>query len=89
MKFDDIWQRIVRNAGQTFHTKLDLPFTYEVSGDDLLPFRNGNWVHRYIPKKDIQYVHDNGPYRGPSEINQVVQGPSYVWAIMNDKRITG
>ncbi len=87
MNFEDIWQRIVERAGETFYTITNLEFTYKVIENHVLPYRDGRFVGRRLPKNSFQLVNDSGPYPGPGAINQAVQGPSYVWAILNDERI--
>jgi len=89
MNFDGTWQRIIEHSGEIFCAVRNLEFTYELIEDCMLPYRDGNFVGRKIHRNDFQYVFDNGPYTGPGDINQLVQGPSFVWAILNDTRIIG
>ena len=89
MIFEVIWKRIKKHKGEAFYTKTGLPFTYEVQKNYVRPYRNGNWVRRNIPRSNFEYAYENGPYKGPGEINLDVQGPTFVWAILNDDRITG
>ncbi|MGA9347269.1 MAG: hypothetical protein WBW48_00500, partial [Anaerolineae bacterium] len=35
--FGEIWNRIVAHEGETFHTKNDKPFTYEIKGEGFYP----------------------------------------------------
>lgn len=94
MNFEEIWLRIVEHANETFHTITNLPFTYKVVDNNVLPYRNVKFVGRKLPRNSFQLVNDSGPYPGPGAINKAtqcasVQGPAFVWAILNDKRIIG
>ena len=40
-----------------------------------------------ILKSEIEKAYHLLPLDGPGEINNIIQGPSYVWAILNDERI--
>jgi len=81
--FDDCWNRIRRNAGNQFHTIMGLPFTYSIDGNYVIPSR----TDYKISKKDFEKVFRLRPLRGLGEISNEVRGPSYVWAIMHDRRI--
>lgn len=83
--FSQIWSRIVASAGQTFKTKTNLPFTYEVKGDSIFPSRTQYRISRSEFEKAYQLV----PLAGPGKINAVVRGPAYVWAILHDGRVSG
>lgn len=86
--FHEVWSRIDSLAGVTFTTKRGLEFTYELDGNAVVPIRDGQSVYR-ISMKDFEEVFATMPLGGPGDINDVVRGPAYVWAILNDKRITG
>jgi len=78
-----IWKNIIANEGNLFHTINGKEFTYRVNGNKLIT----NRTSRNITKNDIEKAFNLLPLIGPSAINNLVQGPSYVWAILNDKRI--
>ncbi|MDR2717052.1 MAG: hypothetical protein LBB89_03175 [Treponema sp.] len=78
-----IWNNIIANEGNTFYTISGKEFTYRINGNFLITDR----TERNIPKNDIEKAFNSLPLNGPSEINNLVQGPSYVWAILNDNRI--
>jgi len=42
-----------------------------------------------LPKSDFAIAYDLMPVDGPGAINKKVHGPSYIWAILHDKRISG
>ena len=82
--FEVIWKRIGACQGQTFRTITGLPFTYEIIGSTLVPSRT-----RYqISRSDFKKASELAPTSGPGEIQNIVRGPSYVWAILHDKRIS-
>ncbi len=78
-----IWKRLKRLEGEHFVTKTGLPFTYEISGNSLTPSRT-----KYnIGIRDFENALKEMPLRGPGEINDIVRGPAYVWALLNDERV--
>lgn len=83
MSFDDCWLKILQNEGQTFKTITGLDFTYTMDKETLVPSR----TDYNIPKSEIQKAFDLLPLKCPGEINDIVRGPAYVWAILNDQRI--
>lgn len=79
-----IWKRIEACQGQTFRTKTGLPFTYEIVGSTLVPSR----TRYHISRSDFKKASRLGPTLGPGDMQNFVRGPSYVWAILHDKRIS-
>jgi len=82
--FEEIWKRIVANAGETFHTITGLPFTYKIKENTLHPSR----TEYQIAKSDFKKAYGIVPIRGPGVINNIVRGPAYVWAILHDQRVS-
>ena len=82
--FDEIWSRIVSHAGEPFSTKTTLQFTYRIEGNRLC--LNSNTYR--ISKNDFEKAYRMLPINGPGEIGEIVRGPSYVWAILHDRRIS-
>lgn len=82
-EFDEIWRRIIVYQGEEFYTRTGLPFTYEISGTDFRSSRT-NWP---IRRRDFEIAYAHVPIDGPGQINQMVQGPAYVWAVLHDTRI--
>jgi hypothetical protein len=81
--FDEVWNNILLNEGNIFHTIRGLEFMYRINNDILIPSR----TEYNIPKNDIRRAYYMLPLSGPGEINETIRGPSYVWAILNDDRI--
>jgi hypothetical protein len=80
--FDMMWQRILRYEGAEFKTKTGLPFTYRIDGSQLIPDRTGYPLH----VSQFRLAYGQLPLRGPSEINNLVRGPAYIYAILTDAR---
>ena len=80
---DEIRRRIERHKGKEFHTKRELPFTYEIQGEN---FRSSR-ANRDIPRRDFEKALKIAPFDGPGDVNRMVQGPAYVWAVLHDRRI--
>ncbi len=84
--FEEVWQRIQRHAGETFHTITALPFTYAAPGDYLRVTRDGNEVNRSLSKTNFRKAAEMMPVNGPGALKGR-QGASYTWAILSDERI--
>src|SRR5271167_1487264 len=82
--FDPIWRRIVSCTGQEFKTVSGLPFTYEVNGRVLRVSR----ANQDLPRSEFEKPYKLMPLTGPGQINRIVRGPAYVYAILTDPRIS-
>ncbi|MFX1577296.1 MAG: hypothetical protein ACFFCF_08975 [Promethearchaeota archaeon] len=81
--FSEVWERILLNQGKVFYTKKRLKFTYTIQGNALITNRT-----KYpLIRKDIMSAHHHVPLTGPGELDGLVRGQSYIWAILHDKRI--
>ena len=83
LDFEDVWKQLIEHSGQTFYLKGGDPFTYAVMGNLLYPSR----TDYHISKNDVQKAFELIPIEGPGRLRDIVRGPSYVWAILTDKRI--
>ena len=81
--FEAVWARIRECAGQQFATVRGLPFTYKLSGDYLQPSR----TNVELPKGHFRKAFGLMPVKGPGDINSLVLGPAYIFAILTDERI--
>lgn len=86
--FEEIWLRIQRHAGETFHTITGLPFTYAVPGDYIRVTRDGREINRSLSKTNFRKAAELMPVDGPGAIKDR-QGTAYTWAILADSRIRG
>jgi hypothetical protein len=82
--FKKIWKRIISRQGKTFYTKSGKPFSYEIDKDYFMP----SLTNYRISKSDFIKVYLDLPLEGPKAINRVVHGPSYIWAVLHDRRIS-
>ena len=83
MAFQEIWGRIIKNAGEVFYTKTNLPFTYAIVDNCVVPDR----TNYPLAKSNFEKAAKIDSLNGPGQINNLVRGPSYVYAILIDKRI--
>ena len=81
---NEIWEKIKTFEGEKFRTIRNLEFTYEITGDVIIPSR----TEYNIGKSDVGKVLERVPLKGPGEITNDVRGPSYIWAILHDSRIS-
>ena len=84
-QFSEVWKRVETLAGEVCHTKSGLPFTYRVSGNVVTTSRTKHQLSR----TDFETAFRLAPLSGPAEINELVRGPAYIWAILHDARISG
>jgi len=82
--FEEVWKRVVSRAGESFFTKTGLRFTYSVDGDRVAV----NRVRHPIGRADLARAYGIIPVEGPSLLPSGVRGPSYVWAILHDARVS-
>jgi hypothetical protein len=80
--FDAVWRRIEEHAGKEFRTKTGLPSIYEVAGTSVVPDRTGYPLH----VSNFRAAFDLLPLTSPGQINTLVRGPAYVYAILSDRR---
>jgi hypothetical protein len=82
-EIDTVWTRINSHAGETFRQVRGGEFRYRVEGDCVIP----NRTNRQLPKSHFEKALRRMPVTGPGEL-QDLQGPSYLYAILTDPRIT-
>jgi hypothetical protein len=82
--FEEVWKRVVSRAGEPFFTKTGLRFTYIVEKDRVVVSR----VRHPIGRADLARAYALVPVEGPSGLPPGVRGPSYVWAILHDARVS-
>lgn len=85
VNFETAWARIVAFAGDQFSIKNGSPLHYRIEQEYVYPDR----THWRISKKDFAKAWELMPLSGPGVIHNLVQGPSYVYAILTDARISG
>lgn len=80
---EEVWGRIKALEGEEFHTKTGKPFTFEIAGNVFRSTRTKYNISKSDFGKAIQLV----PFDGPGEVNKLVRGPAYIWAVLHDRRI--
>lgn len=83
MKFEDTWDNIISHAGEEFFTKTKISFVYKIVNDCIIPDRTNYPLSKANFEKAVQL----DSLEGPGQISDLVRGPSYVFAIITDKRI--
>jgi hypothetical protein len=82
--FEELWIRMKEHEGETFRTKNGLDFMYSIRGKIFYP----NRTEYQVSKADFRKAFELMPCDGPGVINEIVRGPSYVWAVIHDPRIS-
>ncbi len=85
MDFQSIWLNIIHCEGEEFRTITGLPFTYKIEDNYL----NTNRTDYPLSKSEFKKAAAIKNLSGPGQISDFVRGPSYVYAILTDDRITG
>lgn len=83
LSFDVIWENIENLAGEQFFTKTGLPFTYRIVEGCVVPDR----TNFPLEKSNFEKAASIEKLSGPGQINKLVWGPAYVFAILTDDRI--
>ena len=84
-EFELVWKSIARHAGGDFATVTGKAFRYRLDGDTVWIERDGREINRAVGKSQFQKAWARWPVDGPGEL-QDLQGPSFVFAILNDSR---
>jgi len=82
--FAEVWARIGAHAGEPFTTIRGLAFTYRMDGNGFVPSR----TDYRISQGEVEAAFRRVPLSGPGAISDL-RGPTYVWAILHDSRISG
>ena len=85
---DEIWQRVVAQAGEQFHTARGYPFEYEIDGKGIWFFRNGKRINRKLTRKQFDIGVSRCPLKATTEIADLMDY-AYLFALLMDRRIRG
>lgn len=84
ISIDTVWARIKASAGEEFHQIRGKPFTYEVCGAAVVP----EGINQNIPRVHFEKALELLPLENTVPV-QHLRGPSYIYAILMDRRIRG
>ncbi len=79
---ETIWTRIESHAGAKFHQIRGGEFTYVVTGGHVIPDRTNQQIPKSHFKETLSYL----PLTNIVPV-QHLRGPSYIYAILMDRRI--
>lgn len=82
MPFETVWSRIVAHAGEEFFQIRGANFVYEISGNTVIPDRTNYPLQKSEFEKAFALV----PLDSTVPV-QHLRGPSYLYAILMDRRI--
>ena len=82
VRFDTVWQRIQRHAGEPFRQIRGGEFTYHMRSGAVWPDR----TNRALPRSHFERAFEMVPLSSTTSV-QHLQGPSYLYAILMDPRI--
>lgn len=83
-RFERVWQRIEAHAGERFRQIRGGEFTYEVRAGSVWPDRTS----RALARSQFEQAFELMPVDSTVAL-QRLQGPSYLYAILMDRRIRG
>lgn len=78
----DIWEKIKEHEGETFYLSGGEPLVYKVEGNSI----SHNRTKVKINKSNFEKAVALNP-QSTAELQKVVTGPSYVYAIISDERM--
>ena len=84
-EFNILWRKIGGFEGGDFKTRKGTLFTYRTEGDVLRTSR----MKYDLTKSDFQKAYEMVPIKDPGELKDLVRGGPYIWAILNDPRVSG
>lgn len=80
---DAAWNNVRKHAGEMFHTKTGIEFTYHIRNDYIILENTNHTIPRWQVEEALSIKNDKvtayGAYRGPS----------YLWGLLHDSRICG
>lgn len=80
---DELWRRIAVHSGETFTQIRGGTFTYRITSSAIIPDR----TNQNIPKAHFERALELLPLQDTTPI-QHLRGPSYIYAILMDHRIS-
>lgn len=86
INIENVWENIIKHEGQEFMQIRGQKFTYKLndSKSALMPSTTEQWLSKTVFEKALAFM----PLTSTKEV-QHLRGPSYLYAILTDKRISG
>lgn len=82
--FETVWRKIAAHAGEQFQTKTGQVFRYEIVNNDCIRPTNSD---QSVCRTDVEALYRTVAGADTRTIASLTEGPSFVWAILADKRI--
>lgn len=83
---ENVWSRIEKFQGEQFHTRRGLPLTFEVEGNGIWFFREGERINRKLTRAQVEVAISRCPLKSTTEIKDLMDYP-YLFALLMDRRI--
>ncbi len=83
ISFETIWKRIEQHEGETFHQIRGQAFTYEIISGAVVP----STTNQQLPRGHFEKAVNLLPLKNTVPV-QHLRGPSYLYAILTDSRIS-
>lgn len=83
IRIDDVWSRIEAHQGEMFYQMMGGEFIYIIDGGHVVP----NRTNQQIPKSHFEKALGLLPLKNTVPLQSKFRGPSYIYAILMDKRI--
>lgn len=84
MTISEFWKKIIEHEGETFYTVTGLEFTYKLVSENAICT---NRTHYNLTKSNFEKALSLCPISKPGDISQKVRGGSYVYSLIDDKRM--
>jgi hypothetical protein len=85
---ESVWRRIQKFQGEQFFTRKGLPLTFEVEGNGIWFFREGQRINRKLTRTQVDVAISRCPLKSTTEIKDLIDYP-YLFAVLMDRRIRG
>jgi hypothetical protein len=83
---DELWSRLVKHVGQTFHTTTGKPFCYTVEGNGVHFEREGRRMNKRMSRADFDKAVSRLPLSKTTDIKDCFDY-AYLFALLTDERI--
>jgi hypothetical protein len=85
---DLVWARLKAHQGEVFFTATRLPFTYQIEGNGLWFFREGDRINRKLTRAQVNTGVARCPIAKTTEIADLIDY-AYLFGLLTDSRVRG